>query len=57
MRRLLRRLAAFLWGMREYRAAVTRGYYDTDGNATELQDDYDAGREIAHRLTGRRYEP
>ncbi len=44
-------LRAFLTGMWEYRASFTVHYHEA-----RLQRAYDRGRELAHRLTGRRFE-
>lgn len=49
MRKIVR---AYLLGMREFRLTCTTSY--TDGTQ---QAAYDWGREWAHRLTFRRYEP
>ena len=52
------RLRAFLRGMREFRWTCTWADPDRpDGDMTALDDAYDWGREWAHRLTFRRYEP
>lgn len=45
-------IKAFLLGMREFRSDFT-----TNLDAEGLQDQYDCGREWAHRLTFRRFEP
>lgn len=53
----MKRLKAFLNGMREFRLSMTTNYdhVETDeGDA--LQAAYDWGREWAHRLTFRRYD-
>lgn len=42
---------AFFLGMREFRLSMTTGY----GNEA-LRECYDKGRDLAHRLTLRRYE-
>lgn len=41
---------AFFKGMREFRSSVTTHY------GPSLIESYDSGRELAHRLTLRRYE-
>ena len=47
-------IVAFIWGVREFRSAFTKGY---PGDADpDLNDAYDWGREWAHRLTLRRYD-
>lgn len=46
----MKRLRAFLYGMWEFRSDFTTNF-DPD-----LQEDYDWGREWAHRLTFRRFE-
>jgi hypothetical protein len=51
------RIIAFAWGMIEFRSLMTRGYYDTEGNADARAYWYDWGRDWAHRLTFRRFEP
>lgn len=48
----MRRLAAFLAGLREFRLTITTAYDDD-----ALADAYDTGRELAHRITRRRFEP
>lgn len=45
-------LRAFLAGIREFRSSFTLAYPGDD----ELSRSYDRGRELAHRLTFRRYE-
>jgi len=45
------KVKAFTWGIREFRLGCTR-HYDYP-----LIESYDWGRECAHRLTLRRYEP
>jgi hypothetical protein len=47
----MKRIRAFLTGMREFRSAVTTHYDDY-----ELLLSYDWGREIAHRVTFRRFD-
>lgn len=47
----MRHLSAFLRGMREFRSDFTASYDDT-----ALQDAYDWGRELAHRVTLRRFD-
>ncbi|HEF4732919.1 hypothetical protein KTE71_13225 [Burkholderia multivorans] len=44
-------ILAFLNGIREFRFDCTTGYDDDD-----LMTAYDHGRELAHRLTFRRFE-
>lgn len=46
------RLRAFLLGVQEFRLSITTCLDDGD-----LSEAYDSGREWAHRLTFRRYEP
>lgn len=46
------RLRAFVLGMREFRLTCTTHIADDD-----LREVYDLGREWAHRLTLRRFEP
>ena len=46
------RLRAFLLGVQEFRLSLTTHFDDDD-----LLEAYDSGREWAHRLTFRRYEP
>lgn len=46
------RLRAFLRGVQEFRLSLTTHLDDGD-----LSEAYDSGREWAHRLTFRRYEP
>lgn len=45
------KVAAFFTGVREFRLSFTTGY-----DAPDLQRAYDWGREIAHRVTLRRFE-
>jgi hypothetical protein len=45
-------LRAFLLGVREFRSDVTAHFDDWS-----LMETYDAGRELAHRLTLRLFEP
>lgn len=47
----MRKALAFLHGVIEFRRGVTTHYGD------DLIEAYDWGREIAHRLTLRRFEP
>ena len=47
----MRKLRAFIIGMTEFRLALTTSFDDLD-----LLDAYDAGRDLAHRLTFRRFE-
>lgn len=42
---------AFTKGLLEFRSSCTTNYDDLN-----LVDSYDAGRELAHRITFRRYE-
>lgn len=49
--RILSHLRAFVSGMREFRHACTTHFDDW-----ELRDSYDSGREMAHRLTFRRWD-
>lgn len=44
------RLKAFLWGMIEFRSDLTRHY------GGDLIETYDAGRDLAHVLTFRRWD-
>jgi len=46
----MKKLRAFFTGMREFRSGYTTNY------CWELMGAYDAGRELAHRLTFRRFE-
>lgn len=48
----MRALRAFLLGVAEFRLSMTT-HYDDDA----LLECYDSGREWAHRLTLRHYEP
>lgn len=48
----IEKIKAFFKGMQEFRLTVTTHYDDY-----ELLDCYDAGRELAHRVTFRRFEP
>lgn len=48
---MLARFRAFLLGMAEFRSDCTTGFDDLD-----LLDAYDAGRDLAHRLTLRRFD-
>lgn len=41
---------AATWGVAEFRSDLTRHYDDPVGES------YDSGRELAHMVTGRRYE-
>lgn len=52
MNKLFKRQLAFLRGMREFRRTLTT-YYADYGQLLA----YDSGREWAHRLTLRRFEP
>lgn len=45
------KIKAFCNGIREFRSTMTMAYDDDD-----LQDAYDWGRELAHRLTFRHFE-
>lgn len=45
------RLKAYLRGVREFRTTFTTHY------GPDLIEAYDAGRELAHRVTLRRFEP
>lgn len=47
---MLARIVAFVLGMTEFRSDLTR-HYDHP-----LIEDYDRGRELAHRLTLRRFD-
>ena len=47
----MRALIAFCLGLREFRSAVTT-HFDDD----ELLTAYEWGREVAHRITGRRWD-
>lgn len=47
----MRKLRAFILGMTEFCTAWTTSFDDLD-----LVESYDAGRELAHRLTFRRFE-
>lgn len=49
--KVFKRLRAFLNGVREFRLSCTTEY----PNCT-LQEAYERGRELAHRLTMRRYD-
>lgn len=51
MKRFYRHAAAFINGMREFRSMWTTSYDDYD-----LMETYDRGRELAHRLTFRKFE-
>jgi len=54
---MIPRLKAFLLGMFEFRTSLTTGYYDADGEPIwPLTLAYDSGRELAHKITLRRYE-
>lgn len=44
-------IIAFLLGMREFRLSMTTSYDDV-----RLAEAYDHGRDLAHRLTFRRFE-
>lgn len=45
-------IKAFWLGIREFRLGMTTAYRDDN-----LREWYDRGRELAHKLTLRRYEP
>jgi hypothetical protein len=47
----MKTIRAFILGMREFRLSLTTHF---NGDLIEA---YDCGRELAHRLTLRRYEP
>lgn len=47
----MKKIRAYLLGMREYRLSWTTSYSDDD-----LMEAYDAGRDMAHRLTFRVYD-
>lgn len=47
----MKKLNAFLLGMKEFRSMVTTSYNDLD-----LLDAYDHGRDLAHKLTLRKFE-
>jgi hypothetical protein len=53
------RLLAFILGIREFRRCSTWAdpSRTEDSDYTELDEAYDWGREIAHRLTFRHFEP
>ncbi|QXN71160.1 hypothetical protein RCDURKIN_104 [Rhodobacter phage RcDurkin] len=51
MQQVLLHLKAFFLGMFEFRTSWTTSYDDYD-----LMETYDRGRELAHRLTFRRFE-
>ena len=46
------KLFAFFNGMKEFRSSFTTSYEDYDDMLA-----YDAGREFAHKITFRRFEP
>jgi hypothetical protein len=48
---MLKRLKAFLLGVKEFRTTFTTSYDDYD-----LMEAYDRGRELAHVVTLRRYD-
>lgn len=52
IKRTLAHIGAFIVGMMEFRLTYTTSYKDW-----LLDESYDWGREWAHRLTFRRYEP
>ena len=56
----MRRIKAFLLGMIEFRSDCTWAdparSDDIPGDYTELDFAYDSGREMAHRLTFRRFD-
>lgn len=47
----MRKLRAFILGITEFRTSWTTSFDDLD-----LMDSYDAGRELAHRITFRHFE-
>lgn len=47
-------IIAFLRGMWEFRSECT--WSDPSGDYTNLDEAYDRGRDLAHRLTLRRYD-
>lgn len=47
----IRKLKAFILGMREFRLSWTTSYDNDD-----LMEAYDAGRDFAHRITFRRWD-
>jgi hypothetical protein len=48
----MKKIAAFINGMKEFRLTLTTHYDDA-----ALLEAYDAGRELAHRLTFRHFDP
>lgn len=50
------RIAAFVWGIIEFRSLVTSTFGPVN-EYTAADHAYDLGREFAHRVTLRRYEP
>ena len=48
----MKTVIAFLLGAREFRLTYTKSYSNE-----QLRNAYDAGRELAHKLTFRRFEP
>lgn len=52
MRRFLDHVGAFLAGVKEFRSSFTPAYPGDD----DLNVRYDQGRELAHRITFRRYD-
>lgn len=48
----MKTIKAFFLGVWEFRSSFTTHFYDY--NLLEI---YDSGRELAHKLTLRRYEP
>ncbi len=51
IRRAITQTRAFLRGMQEYRQSIT-----TSSASYRMRDTYDRGRDLAHRLTFRRYD-
>lgn len=47
----MKKIKAFMCGVREFRLTYTTSHATLDE-----RDAYDRGREMAHKLTGRRYE-
>lgn len=52
----MKRLVAFVWGVIEFRSLITSSFGPLD-EYTAQDEWYDRGREFAHRITLRRYEP
>lgn len=48
---MIKRIAAFVLGMIEFRLSITAHFYDD-----RMMSSYDSGREWAHRLTFRRFD-